>query len=108
MPPLLHTAPIAETANGGNPSELSTRRQQRHWARTRRFTALLFAAWLATTFGVVFFARELSGYTLFGWPISYYMVAQGTTLIYLAIVGIYAWRMRRLDRRYRREADDGV
>ena len=86
----------------------ATPQQRRHWVRTRRFTALLLAAWLLTTFGVVFFARELSGYTLFGWPISYYMVAQGSTLIYLAIVGIYAWRMRAFDRRFRIETDDGV
>ena len=72
--------------------------QRRYWVRTQRVTAVLFAAWLATTFCAIFFARELSGYTLFGWPFSYYMVAQGTTLIYLAIVGLYAWRMRGLDR----------
>ena len=77
--------------------------QQRYWARTRFVTAVLFGAWLVTTFGVIFFARELSGYNLFGWPFSYYMVAQGTTLIYLAIVGLYAWRMRHLDLRHGRD-----
>ena len=77
--------------------------QQRYWARTQRLTAALFAGWLLTTFCVIFFARELSGYRLFGWPFSYYMVAQGTTLIYLAIVGVYAWRMRRLDQLHARE-----
>ena len=77
--------------------------QRRYWARTQRVTAALFAAWLLTTFCVIFFARELSGYTLFGWPFSYYMAAQGTTLIYLAIVGLYAWRMRRLDRQHAQE-----
>ena len=77
--------------------------QQRYWMRTQRVTAVLFAAWVLTTFCVIFFARELSGYTLFGWPFSYYMVAQGTTLIYLAIVGLYAWRMRRLDWRHGQE-----
>ena len=85
-----------------------TNAQSRYWARTRRLTALLFAAWLVTSFGVVFFARELSDYTLLGWPFSYYMVAQGTTLIYLAIVGAYAWRMRHLDRLHQRERGDAV
>ena len=80
--------------------------QRRYWARTRRLTALLLVAWLLTTFCVIFFARELSGYTLFGWPFSYYMVAQGTTLIYLAIVGAYAWYMRGLDRLHAVEAQD--
>lgn len=83
-------------------------RQARHWARTRRLTVALGLIWFMTTFGTIFFARELSRFTLFGWPFSYYMVAQGTTLIYLAIVGAYAWRMRRLDRRYRQEGGDNA
>lgn len=76
--------------------------RQRYWASTRCVTAVLVGAWLATTFGVVFYARELSSYTLFGWQFSYYMAAQGTTLIYLLIVGAYAGCMHLLDRRYRR------
>ena len=87
-------------------SDPAVRPQQRYWARTRRVTLTLCMAWLLTTFGAVFFARELSGLTLFGWPVSYYMAAQGTTLAYLAIVGLYAWRMRHLDRRYRDDVRD--
>jgi putative solute:sodium symporter small subunit len=30
------------------------------------------------------------------------MAAQGASLVYLAIIGAYAWRMRLLDRRYAR------
>ena len=78
-------------------------RQIRFWIRTRRLTVALGLLWFVLTFGTIFFARELSRFTLFGWPFSYYMVAQGTTLIYLAIVGVYAWRMRQLDRRHRQE-----
>jgi putative solute:sodium symporter small subunit len=71
--------------------------QRTHWQRVRRLTAVLLAVWFGVTFGVIFFARELSAFTLLGWPVSFYMAAQGTILIYLAIVAIYAWRMRRLD-----------
>ena len=54
--------------------------------------------WLGTGFGTVFFARELSSITVFGWPLSFYMAAQGASLVCLAIIGAYAWRMRRYDR----------
>lgn len=75
-----------------------------HWRRTRRLTAGLLALWLLTGFCTVFFARDLYEYALFGWPLSFYMAAQGSLLIYLGIIGYYAWRMRRLDRRARIEA----
>ena len=71
-----------------------------HWRKTRRLTALLLALWLATTFCTVFFARELAHLAVFGWPLSFYMAAQGASLVYLALIGAYAWYMRRLDRAY--------
>ena len=83
-------------------------RQIRYWGRTRRLTVVLSVVWFITTFGTIFFARELSHFTLFGWPFSYYMVAQGTTLIYLTVVGLYAWRMRSLDRQHQQEGADDV
>jgi putative solute:sodium symporter small subunit len=73
-----------------------------HWARARRLIALLLALWLATSFCTVFFARDLAHLSVFGWPLSFYLAAQGASLIYLAIIGAYAWRMRILDRDFRR------
>ena len=69
-----------------------------HWHKTRRLTAILLLVWLATGFCAAFFARELAGLSVFGWPLSFYLAAQGASLVYLAIIGGYAWRMRRLDR----------
>ena len=74
----------------------------RHWARTRRLTAILLGLWLATWFGTVFFARDLAHLSVFGRPLSFYLAAQGSSLIYLAVIGAYAWRMRVLDRRFAR------
>lgn len=71
-----------------------------HWRATRRLTFVLMTLWLCTGFGTVFFARELSRLTLFGWPLSFYMAAQGASLVSLAVIVFYAWRMRRLDRLY--------
>ncbi|MBD8532772.1 MULTISPECIES: DUF4212 domain-containing protein [unclassified Massilia] len=73
-----------------------------HWRRTRRLTFVLLALWLITGFCTVYFARELAQVSVFGWPLSFYMAAQGAALVCLAIIGFYAWRMRRFDRLYAR------
>lgn len=78
-----------------------------HWERSRRMTMLLLVLWLATGFGTVFFARELARFEVFGWPLSFYMAAQGASLVSLAIIGFYAWRMRRLDRQARADIANG-
>ena len=79
--------------------------RQAHWLRSRRLTALLLLLWFCTTFGTVFFARELSGFMLFGWPLSFYLAAQGASLTYLAILGVFAVVMGRIDRRFARQLD---
>eukprot|EP01034_Spumella_vulgaris_P034884 gene34884-43014_t len=97
-PPPSSPAPTPAPA-GIDPGSLRARRAL-HWRKTRRVSTTLLLLWLATSFGAVFFARELTGLMLFGWPLSFYLAAQGASLVYLAIIGIYAWRMQRLDRQF--------
>ena len=77
------------------PTQLPT--QLLYWRRVRALTLLLLLLWFVVTFGVIFFARELAGLTLFGWPVPFYMAAQGTTLIYLLIIAVYALAMQKID-----------
>jgi putative solute:sodium symporter small subunit len=78
-----------------------------HWRATRRLTLILLCIWLGLTFCVIFYARPLSEFTLFGWAFSYYMAAQGTLFIYVILVGVYAWYMPRLDARIDNDKDAG-
>lgn len=77
-----------------------------YWRRVRSFTFSLTAVWFFMTFGIIFFARELSHFTFFGWPFSFYMAAQGLTLMYVVIVFVYARRMRQLDKLLKNGTDD--
>ena len=75
----------------------------RHWQRTRRVTGVLLALWGASTIATVFGAPALADVTVFGWPLSFYFAAQGTALVYLALIGAYNWHMARLDATYREQ-----
>jgi len=78
-----------------------------YWQRNRRMTVLLLVIWFVVTFVVSFFARELAGLTVFGFPFGFYMGAQGALIIYVLIVWYYAHYMNALDREYgAREGDD--
>lgn len=76
------------------------RQPANHWQSTRRLTLALLSIWFILTFSVIYFARALSGLTLFGWPLSFYLVAQGLALAYLLIVAIYTWQMQKIDKRF--------
>jgi putative solute:sodium symporter small subunit len=80
-------------------------RRRRHWQATRRLTISLLLVWGLLTFGLTFFARSLS-FSFFGWPFSYWVGAQGLLLVYLGLVGFYAWQMRRLDQAHELDEQD--
>ena len=67
------------------------------WRKNVRLSTVLLGLWLAVTFGVSCFARELS-ISFFGWPFSFWRASQGALLVYLSIVGFYAKSMNELDR----------
>lgn len=62
--------------------------------RQQRLTALLLLVWVSASFGPIFFARQLS-FEVLGWPFHFWMAAQGSILIFLAVVVLYAWLMNR-------------
>ena len=52
--------------------------------------------WATASFGVVYWARELS-FVWGDWTFSFWMTAQGSVLVFLAITVFYAWVANRLD-----------
>lgn len=62
--------------------------------RQNRLRWTLLSVWLLTSFGPGFFARDLA-IEINGWPLYFWMAAQGSLLIFMAIVVLYAWLMNR-------------
>ncbi|NOT18847.1 MAG: DUF4212 domain-containing protein [Sideroxydans sp.] len=81
-------------------------KHQQYWQHTLRLTAVLLAIWFVATFLVAWFARELQAFTVFGFPFSFFMAAQGALLIYIALVAYYAYRMDKLDVEYDMQEGD--
>jgi putative solute:sodium symporter small subunit len=84
--------------------ELSQRHQE-YWHKNLVMTAILLSVWFVATFVVAWYARELNGITFFGFPLGFYMSAQGSLVIYVAIIGLYAVYMKKLDKEY--NVDEG-
>jgi putative solute:sodium symporter small subunit len=76
-----------------------TARHQEYWKKTLRITAILMVIWFVVTYVVGYYARELN-FDFFGWPFSFYMGAQGSLIVYCAIILFYAWYMNNLDKEY--------
>lgn len=84
-----------------------TEKHQEYWRKNLVYTAILLFVWFLVTFVEAWYARELNGITFFGWPLGFWFSAQGSLAIYVAIIGIYAILMRKLDLQYNVDEGDG-
>ncbi len=79
---------------------MSARPVSPYWRKTRRLTMSLLVIWVALTFGVNWFARELNQIVVLGFPLGFYLGAQGAMLLYLGLIWFYNRQMRKLDAAY--------
>ena len=71
-----------------------------YWRRNLWVTAILLIVWFAVTYVAAFFARELNAITVFGFPLGFYVGAQGVLIVYVVIIWFYAYYMNKLDKKY--------
>ena len=70
-----------------------------YWSKNLRITTILMVIWFVVTFVVAYFARDLN-FNFFGWPFSWWVAAQGALVVYVVIIGYYAYYMNRLDQEH--------
>jgi putative solute:sodium symporter small subunit len=58
----------------------------------------LLLLWVLVSFVATFFARDLQLLVAEGWPLGYWIAAQGAVLMFIAIVVAYCWAMNRFER----------
>ncbi len=71
-----------------------------YWNKNLVITSVLMVIWFVVTFVIGYYAIELSEITFMGWPIPFYMGAQGSLAIYVLIIWFYASYMNKLDKEY--------
>ena len=72
--------------------------------RVNRLRWILLLIWGSITFGVAFFARDLS-FNVLDKPFGFWMAAQGSVLIFLAITWIYALLVNRWERQTQSDSE---
>ncbi len=77
-----------------------TAKHHEYWRKNLVITAILLLVWFVATFVEAWYARELNAITFFGFPLGFYMSAQGSLAIYVIIIGVYARYMQKLDKEY--------
>lgn len=77
--------------------EISQDAKMRHWARTRNLTILVLVLWFIFAFIVPWFAKELNTFSFIGFPLGYYMIVQGSLIVFVVLIFFQNWRQDAID-----------
>ncbi len=77
-----------------------TAKHHDYWRKNLVITGILLFIWFVATFVVGWYARELNQFAFIGFPLGFYMAAQGSLIIYVVLIWIYARYMNKLDIEY--------
>ena len=75
-------------------------RQRMYWRANLRLIGAMVGIWFLVTFALSYFAKAFAHFMFFGWPLPFFVGAQGALFVYLGIVWYYAKAMSDLDDRY--------
>jgi cation/acetate symporter len=83
MPPIIPMPPVGRLA----------------WRANMRTIGVMLLIWAGVSFVPAAFAPQLNRLQILtGFPLGYYMGAQGSLVVFLGLITAYAWRAARLDR----------
>ncbi|MFC5302921.1 DUF4212 domain-containing protein [Azospira restricta] len=77
-----------------------TQKHVEYWHKNLAVTGILLFIWFVVTFVASFYARELNSVVILGFPLGFYMGAQGSLVVYVLIIWYYARYMNKLDQEY--------
>ena len=81
-------------------------RPKEYWAYNVRLTIFTLIVWFVVTYVAIFFSPELNNIVIFGFPMGYYMGAQGSLIVFVWLIFNYAFKMNKADVEYGVEEEE--
>ncbi len=71
-----------------------------HWSRTKNLMFLTLAIWAFFSFVIHFFVGALNSIVILGFPLGFYMAAQGSLIIFVALIFWFASAQNSIDEEF--------
>ncbi len=71
-----------------------------YWSATKRLVTIVLAIWFFFGFVIHMFVNILNEIVIIGFPLGYYMAAQGSLIAFVVIIFYYSTKQDELDREH--------
>jgi putative solute:sodium symporter small subunit len=82
-------------------ADLTDKQKEDYWRYNVKLTTILLVIWFVVTYLISgLWAGWFNQYAFLGFPMGYYMAAQGSLAIFVIEIAVYAYLMNRKDDEY--------
>jgi putative solute:sodium symporter small subunit len=81
-------------------SEMSKDKMDAYWSETQRLMFIIMALWVFFSFVVHMFALQLNNIVILGFPLGFYMAAQGSLIAFVVLCFWNASAQNKIDEKY--------
>jgi len=81
-------------------AKLDAAQMQRYWSRTSRLMWTIFVLWIVFSFVLPLFAIPLNGVRFLGFPLGFYMAAQGSLIAFVLLCVWNAVAQNKIDEEF--------
>ena len=74
--------------------------KERHWEKTKGLMMLTLAIWFIFSIVIFMFGESLNNGSFLGYPLAYYMCAQGSIVIFVVLIFWFANRQEKIDEEF--------
>ncbi|TAK87249.1 MAG: DUF4212 domain-containing protein [Betaproteobacteria bacterium] len=81
-------------------AELTPSQREAYWSKTSRLMWTIMVLWFVFGFGIHLFAVPLNSVSIFGFPLGFYMAAQGSLIAFVVLCFWNARAQNKIDQEF--------
>jgi len=81
-------------------AEMTPVQREAYWGRTSRLMWIIMTLWVIYSFVIPAFAVQLNAIKIFGFPLGFYMAAQGSLIFYVVVCFWNAHAQNKIDEEF--------
>ena len=83
-------------------------KEEAHWRKTTRLMFIHLGIWLFFGYIIHMFVNQLNKFTIpiLGFPLGFYMAAQGSLIVFVVMLFVFAKQQNKIDREFGFAEDD--
>jgi len=74
--------------------------KERHWEKTKGLMIMTLVIWFIFSIVIFMFGESLNNSSFLGYPLAYYMCAQGSIVIFVVLIFWFANRQEKIDEEF--------